>query len=109
MIADELIKLEKDGFGKFISKDKMHTDGILPFNQCANVFLKPDMSVLDNSLIEMSSDKEITRATYASFFSKPMDENQKKIIGKYHRHRRLIFMSQDVDPSLCKFPFKSSI
>ena len=82
----------------------MHNDALLPFNQCANVFLKPDISVLDNTFIEMASDKEITRATYGSFFSKAMDENQKKIIGKYHRQRKLIFMSQEVDGSLCKLP-----
>lgn len=107
-IAEELKKLHEEGYGQFVSKDQMHRDRLLPFNQCLNVFLKPDISNVDDKFIEMASDKDITRGTYRVFFSKKMkEENYKKIVGRYHSDRRLIFISQEVNPKDCKF--KSSI
>lgn len=75
-------------------KDEMYKDGVLPYNQCCTVFMKPSMDVIDKKFLDMCSDKEINETTYSAFFSKPIDDVMKKIVKKYHPDRRCIFISQ---------------
>ena len=93
LISDELLKLGDEGYGIFISKDAMHRDGILAFNQCANVFLKGEVSFLPRKFFTLCADRDLTDNVYVSNFNKNIDSTVKRIVRKYHPHKEYIFMS----------------
>lgn len=94
VFLDELIKLSEEGYGRVITKDQMYEDKLLPFNQCATVYMKPEPSVVDKKFFHMCMDKDVSESLYEVNFNKSVDETMKKMIIKYHPQRELILLSQ---------------
>ena len=84
-----------EGYGLFITKEQMQKDGILPYNQCTNVFMKCDPSFLSAKFYKMAVDAEFTAAMYTNNFNKSVESSVKKMIKKYHPHKEYMFMSED--------------
>lgn len=84
-----------EGYGVFVTKENMHRDGVLPFNQCANVFIKEEPSFLDPKFYELACDREYTNNMYVNNFMKSADKNGRKMIKKYHPHKESVWMTDD--------------
>ena len=95
MISAELEKLCTEGIGMIVTREEMISDKVLPANQCCSIYVKPDISVLDNKFFEMSTDKDINREMYEVNFNKPVDGTTKRIILKYHPQSHLIAITQE--------------
>ena len=91
---DELQKLVDMGYGKMVMKDEMKRDKTLASNQCCNVYMKPEMTFIDQNVFAMVMDSELKDMTYAANFNKDIDDNTKKIVNHYHPHKDFILMSQ---------------
>ena len=76
----------------------MKRDKILSSNQCVNVYLKPDITFLGQDFFKMCSETELNDNTYVAYFNKPIDENMKKIVHRYHPHKQYIMVSQSASP-----------
>ena len=96
-------KLVEDGYGLIVTKEQMHKDKFLPFNQCSTQYLKPEPSTLGPQFFNMAKDKDLTPTTYLAFWNKAVSDQTKKVVMKYHPHRENIAFSQIVDTDLGKF------
>ena len=94
MFVDELVKLSEEGYGRVVTKDQMYEDKLLPFNQCATVYMKPDPSVADKKFFNMCNDKDVSESLYQINFEKSVDDTTKKMLIKYHPQREMILISQ---------------
>ena len=77
-----------------VTKDKMKRDKILASNQCCNVYMKPEMTFMDQNFFSMVMDSELKDMTYAANFNKDIGDNTKRIVNQYHPHKDFILMSQ---------------
>ena len=100
VISDELRKLCSEGYGVLIAKEEMIDDRVLPKNQCFTVFLKNEITHIDDKFFSMVKDSDLTKETYERNFCKDIESTMKKIVAKYHPQKDSIVFSQDSNPSI---------
>ena len=103
MILEELRKLVEDGYGIIVTKEQLHKDKVLPFNQCCNLYLKPEPTGLDAKFFKMAKDRDMNFTTYSAFWNQATTDQMKKIVMKYHPQRENIAFSQVVDTDSSKY------
>ena len=99
-ILDELAKLSKEGFGKYVDKEEMAKDKVLPARNCFCAFVKMDINNLDSSFFEMVRDKDCGPDLYTTNYDKLIEDNLKKVAMKYALDKETIQISHcqdDVD------------
>ena len=105
ILLDELVKLTKEGFGKYVDKEEMSKDQVLPPRNCFCAFVKMDINNLDSSFFDMVRDKDCGPDLYTTNYDKPIDDNLKKVIIKYALDKDNIRISpcqDDVDSKFIK-------
>ena len=105
MLLDELVKLTKEGFGKYVDKEEMSKDQVLPQRNCFCAFVKMDINNLDSSFFDMVRDKDCGPNLYTTNYGKPIDDNLKKVVIKYALDKDNIRISpcqDDVDSKFIK-------
>lgn len=94
VFPDELRKLAEKGYGTVVTREEMLKDKILPYNQCATVFLKPHYGSLDPGFFELANDATLGDDAYIKYFSTTNDEVTNKIVQHYHPDKEQIAFSQ---------------
>ena len=79
LIAVELKKLDSEGFGVYIDKNRMENDKIFPSKNCFAAFVKKDILDLPDKFFDMTRTGECTREMYVSNYDKDMDLSLKKL------------------------------
>ena len=95
-----MAKLSKEGFGKYVDKEEMAKDKVLPPRNCFCAFVKMDINNLDSSFFEMVRDKDCGPELYTTNYDKGIDDNLKKVAIKYAIDKDTITISpcqDDVD------------
>ena len=103
-ISDELAKLSKEGFGKYVDKEQMAKDKVLPPRNCFCAFVKMDINNLNASFFDMVRDKDCVPDLYTANYDKLIDDNLKKVAITYGLDKDTIRISpcqDDVDSNYC--------
>ena len=93
LFPDELSKLSKEGFGRYVDKDEMSKDNVLPSRSCFCVYVKTDIRHIDDSFFSLVRDKDCTKELYTNNYDKPIDDSLKKIAFKYAQDKEHIQIS----------------
>ena len=64
--SDELSKFSKEGFGRYVDKDEMSKDHVLPSCNCFCAYVKTDIRHLDESFFSLVRDKDCTKELYTT-------------------------------------------
>ena len=78
-----MTKLSKEGFGRYVDKDEMARDKVLPPRNCFCAYVKMDIDNLNDTFFEMVRDKDCEPELYTANYDKSIDDNMKKIAMKY--------------------------
>ena len=93
IFPDELSKLSKEGFGRYVDKDEMSEDNVLPSRNCSCAYVKTDIRHIDDSFFSLVRDKDCTKELYTNNYNKPIDDSLKKIAFKYAHDKEHIQIS----------------
>ena len=93
IFSDELSKLSKEGFGRYVDKEEMSKDHVLPSRNCFCAYVKTDIRHLDESFFSLVRDKDCTKELYATNYDKAIDDSLKKIAVKYAQDKEHIQIS----------------
>ena len=66
LFSDELNKLSKEGFGRYVDKEEMAKDHILPQRNCFCAFVQTDIKNLDESFFTLVRDKDCSKDLYTN-------------------------------------------
>ena len=101
LIAVELKKLECEGFGVYIDKNRMENDKIFPSRNCFAAFVKKDILDLPDKFFDMTRTGDCTREMYVTNYDKDMDLSLKKVAAVYHpdKHRLTISLETNMSES----------
>ena len=91
--ADELIKLARDDYGRYVSKAEMARDKVLLPKHCLTAFVKQDIRSLDDSFFSTVRDKDCTPDAYVTNYNKPLDDNMKKEAMKYTLDKDILLIT----------------
>ena len=92
-LPDELSKLSKEGFSRYVDKDEMSEDSVLPSHNCFCAYVKTDIRHIDDSFFSLVRDKDCTKELYTNNYDKPIDDSLKKIAFKYAQDKEHIQIS----------------
>ena len=97
LIAVELKKLECEGFGVYIDKNRMENDKIFPSRNCFAAFILD----LPDKFFDMTRTGDCTREMYVTNYDKDMDLSLKKVAAVYHpdKHRLTISLETNMSES----------
>ena len=98
----ELKKLEGEGFGRYVGRNLMQKDKLLPANACLSVFIKRDIVDLPEKFFSFASNSECTQDMYVANYDKKMDQTMKRIAAYYHKPGDRIVMSIESNMSESK-------
>ena len=91
--ADELIKLARDDYGRYVSKAEMALDKVLLPKHCFTAFVEQDIRTLDDSFFSTVRDKDCTPDAYMTNYDKPIYDNMKKVAMKYALHKDILLIT----------------
>ena len=91
--ADELSKLSKEGFGRYVDKDEMSKDNVLPSRNCFCAYVKTDIEHIDDTFFSLVRDKDCNKELYTTNYDKPIDDSLKKIAFKYAQDKQFLRLS----------------
>ena len=111
LISVELKKLDPEGFGVYIGKNRMEIDKIFPSKNCFAAFVKKDILDLPDKFFDMTRTGEYTREMYVSNYYKDMDLSLTKVAAVYHpdKHRLTISLETNMSDSNYNFLLQKSI
>ena len=84
----------EDGYGVIVTKEQLHEDKFLPFNQCCTLYLKPEPTTLDDRFFRQAKDRDLNASTYLACWNRDVSDQVKKIVMKYHPHSENIRFTQ---------------
>ena len=99
LISVELKKLDSEGFGVYIDKNRMENDKLFPSNNCFPAFVKKDILDLPDKFFDMTRTGECTREMYVTNYDKDMDLSLKKIAAVYHPVKHQLTISLETNMS----------
>ena len=99
LISVELKKLDSEGFGVYIDKNRMEDDKIFPSKNCFAAFVKKDILDLTDKFFDMTRTGECTRDTYVTNYDKNMDLSLKKVAAVYHSDKHKLTISKETNMS----------
>ena len=104
-------KLDCEGFGVYIDKNRMENDKIFPSKNCFAAFVKKDILDLPDKFFDMTRTGECTREMYVSNYDKDMDLSLKKVATVYHpdKHRLTISLETNMSESINIFLFQKKV
>ena len=101
LISVELKKLDSEGFGVYIDKNRMENDKIFPSKNCFAAFVKEDILDLPDNFFDMTRTGECTRKMYVTNYDKDMDLSLKKVATVYYpdKHQLTISLKTNMSES----------
>ena len=90
-VSDELLKLAKEGFGRYIDKTEMENDKILEQRKCFSAFMKNDIRDVDPNIFRSLNENDCSAELYEVNYNKSMDIVMKKVALKYHTKTYWLF------------------
>ena len=99
-------KLVKRDLGRYVDKEKMAKDHVLPQRNCFCAYVKTDISNLDENFFTLVPDKDCTKELYTTNYDKPMDDSLKKVAFKYAQDKDTFKISPCQDDTESKNLFK---
>ena len=106
-VSDELLKLAKEGFGRYIDKTEMENDKILEPRKCFSAFVKNDIRDVDPNIFRGLNENDCSAELYEVNYTKSMDIVMKKVALQYHTNKDLLFISPELDPTDSKYRYHS--
>ena len=103
--SDELNKLSKEGFGRYVDKEEMAKNHILPQRNCFCAFVKTDINNLDESFFSLVRDKDCTKDLYTINYDKAIDDSLKKVAFKYAQDKDTLKISPCQEDTESKINF----
>ena len=85
--------MSKEGFGRYVDKEEMAKDNVLPSCNCFCTYVKTDIRNLDDTFFSLVTDKDCTKDLYTTNYDKPIDDSLKKIAFKYAEDKEHIQIS----------------
>ena len=104
-VSDELLKLAKEGFGRYIDKTEMENDKILEPRKCFSAFVKNNIRDVDPNIFRGLNENDCSAESYEVNFTKSMDIVMKKVTLQYHTNKDLLFISPELDPMDSKYRY----
>ena len=101
----ELKKLEEEGFGVYVDKNRMEQDKIFPIRNCFAAFVKKDILDLPDKFFDMTKSSDCNRDLYVSNYDRDMDINMKKVTAVYHADKHRLTISLETNMSTSKLIF----
>ena len=104
------MKLSEQNYGKYVDKEEMTRDKVLPCRNCFCAFVKRDIRSLADDFFLTVRDRDYTRDVYTTNYDKPIDDNLKKVAMKYAPDKDILLISplQTNSESKCILFFKTS-
>ena len=101
VITVELKKLQAEGFGVYVDKNRMEEDKIFPSKNCFAAFVKKDILDLPDKFFDSTKAADCTRELYVNNYDRPMDISLKKVAAVYHpdKHRLTISLETNMSDS----------
>ena len=100
--SDELVKLSEEGYGRYVDKEQMAQDKVLPTRNCFCAFVKRDIRALDESFFHIVKDKDCTQDLYIMNYDKPIDDAMKKVSMRYSLDKDILLISPLQEDSTSK-------
>ena len=92
-ISDELMKLHREGYGRYVSKAQMAHDQVLLPKHCFTAFVKCDPQTLDDHFYSTVCNKDCTPDLYLTNYDKAIDDNMKKFAMKYALDKDILLIT----------------
>ena len=92
-LSDELMKLHREWYGRYVSKAQMADDKVLLPKHCFTAFVKCDPRTPDDSFFSTVHDKDCTPDLYLTNYDKPIDDNMKKVAMKYALDKDILLIT----------------
>ena len=77
--SDELVKLEEEGFGRYIDKTDMEKDKIMDARKCFSAFVKNDIRDVDPNIFRGLNENDCNAESYEKHYMTSMDIVMKKV------------------------------
>ena len=87
--SDELVKLEEEGFGRYIDKTEMEKDKIMEPRKCFSAFVKNDIRDVDPNIFRGLNENDCNAESYEKHYITSMDIVMKKVALQYHTNKDL--------------------
>ena len=101
--SDELVKLEEEGFGRYIDKTEMEKDKIMEARKCFSAFVKNDIRDVDQNIFRGLNENDCNAESYEKHYITSMDIVMKKVALQYHTNKDLLVISPELDPTDSKY------
>ena len=101
--SDELVKLEEEGFGRYIDKTEMEKDKIMEPCKCFSAFVKNDIRDVDPNIFLGLNENDCNAESYEKHYITSMDIVMKKVALQYHTNKDLLLISPELDPTYSKY------
>ena len=106
-VSDELLKLAKEGFSRYIDKTEMENDKILEQRKCFPASVKNNIRDVDPNIFRGLNESDCSAESYEVNYNKSMDIVMKKVALKYHTNKDLLFISLELDPTDSKYRYRT--
>ena len=93
VFSDELVKLSEQNYGRYVDKEEMARDKVLPSRNYFCAFVKRDIRSLADDFFLTVRDRDCTRDVYTTNYDKPIDDNLKKVAMKYAPDKDILLIS----------------
>ena len=101
--SDELVKLEEEGFGRYIDKTEMEKDKIMEARKCFSAFVKNDIRDVDPNIFHGLNENDCNVESYKKHYITSMDIVMKKVALQDHTNKDLLVISPELDPTDSKY------
>ena len=97
------MKLDAEGFGRYIDKTQMESDKIMEPRKCFSAFVKNDIRDVDPNIFRGLNENECNAQIYDNCYVRSMDIVMKKVALQYHTNKELLLISPELDPTDSKY------
>ena len=88
-----MLKLSEQSYGKYVDKEQMARDRVLPSRNCFCAFVKRDIRSLNEDFFDAVRDRDCTKEVYITNYDKPIDDNMKKVAMKYAPDKDILLIT----------------
>ena len=85
--------MSEQNYGRYVDKEEMARDKVLPSRNCFCAFVKRDIRSLADDFFLTVRDRDCTRDVYTTNYDKPIDDNLKKVAMKYAPDKDILLIS----------------
>ena len=95
-------KVQEEGFGRYVDRNEMQKDKVLPSNTCFSAFVKKDMLDLPEKFFSLANNPECNQEMYVNNYDRPMELPLKKVTAIYHTEKDRLLLSVESNMSESK-------